>query len=389
MPFREIRGVPARTRGRDTGIKFANGELIGRNPVGVNPAFRVGELICDKSAKEIMLYECKYATSPLSEDKSLVLKVMARNVDWEPEFAAAKVLTPAKIAAWASEARCVNVPVPIYYAFGEDLDHKAIHFIVMERMWKDLWTLAETYQPFSVHTTCSVAFNVLRGLCFLHQHDLAHGDVKPDNIMVAEGDRSLVKLIDFDFVHSISEQKRAVDMHRRLYLEAAKDKHADKDELAELKRDIHYSAPCYGDTDCDFASHCIATGRFTFGMGDVEGLAYTLLWMVDSGALPWTHAKPEEARKMKWGFLKRGSGKARWAPIDEFATMIAKWYVDHEDDGERVPIPMDDLLETVQKGLDPHGRYEWLAKREREQGAVTRSKSNKKMHLASTSGRRK
>lgn len=70
------------------------------------------------------------------------------------------------------------------------------------------WELLSQYiegKRVSKHQVRSVAKQLLRALIVLHEHNIVHKDIKPENIMI--NSFGAVKLIDFDIAHLFSEEK--------------------------------------------------------------------------------------------------------------------------------------------------------------------------------------
>ncbi|MDR3549477.1 MAG: protein kinase [Candidatus Pacebacteria bacterium] len=86
----------------------------------------------------------------------------------------------------------------IYESFEDD--HK--FYIVMELMHGENLMSYITHKPqssFNEKTVASIIKQVLSGLCNCHANNIAHRDIKPDNIMFADKECTQVKLIDFGF----------------------------------------------------------------------------------------------------------------------------------------------------------------------------------------------
>src|SRR6266851_4018853 len=55
-----------------------------------------------------------------------------------------------------------------------------------------------------------ICWDLIKGLGYLHQHDIAHRDIKPDNLLVRKEDFCL-KVIDFDIAIQVKDEDEEVD----------------------------------------------------------------------------------------------------------------------------------------------------------------------------------
>jgi serine/threonine protein kinase len=55
-----------------------------------------------------------------------------------------------------------------------------------------------------------ICWGLIKGLGYLHQHDIAHRDIKPDNLLVSKEDFCL-KVIDFDIAIQVKDEDEEVD----------------------------------------------------------------------------------------------------------------------------------------------------------------------------------
>jgi len=71
---------------------------------------------------------------------------------------------------------------------------------------EDLFNLCG--KRFSLKTTLMVFYQLLERLQFMHERNVIHRDIKPDNIMMGIGDTSnIVHMIDFGLTRSIIDPK--------------------------------------------------------------------------------------------------------------------------------------------------------------------------------------
>lgn len=152
--------------------------------------FRVGDLVGDTYEIRSLLGEGGMGQVYEAFDQRLN-RIVAIKVAW-PTVDATSVRKEARALA-AIRHPCVIA----VYAAGE---HKGTEYIVMERL------LGETLQthirrrvsagkPFSFPDAIDILIHVAEGLAVVHKAGIAHRDVKPDNVMLAPGDRTV--LMDF------------------------------------------------------------------------------------------------------------------------------------------------------------------------------------------------
>jgi serine/threonine protein kinase len=66
------------------------------------------------------------------------------------------------------------------------------------------------YPDSSSSTFRTHCWGLIKGLGYLHQHDIAHRDIKPDNLLVSKEDFCL-KVIDFDIAIQVKDEDEEVD----------------------------------------------------------------------------------------------------------------------------------------------------------------------------------
>jgi serine/threonine protein kinase len=87
-------------------------------------------------------------------------------------------------------------------------------YIVMEYIdGVDVRTLLGRLGPLPVPVACEIVRQAATALAHMHQLDLVHRDISPDNIMLtrASGSHAVVKLIDLGVVKSLGEQSQTLD----------------------------------------------------------------------------------------------------------------------------------------------------------------------------------
>lgn len=87
-------------------------------------------------------------------------------------------------------------------------DPKFIHFVVEYCSGGDLISRIIERKFLSEAAVKRIIFQALLALNYLHERNICHRDVKPDNFMfVTEEEHSDIKLIDFGLSHDFSDKK--------------------------------------------------------------------------------------------------------------------------------------------------------------------------------------
>ncbi len=98
-------------------------------------------------------------------------------------------------------ARLTHPNIVTVHDVGQD---RNTHYIVMEFVdGQDLKKLIRAEAPFSVGRALNLAIQICAGVGYAHRSGLVHADVKPQNVLVAEGD--LVKVTDFGIAQALSD----------------------------------------------------------------------------------------------------------------------------------------------------------------------------------------
>jgi serine/threonine protein kinase len=124
---------------------------------------------------------------------------------------AVKILRPSLIAdpsfleRFRNEARSVarlsHPNIVTVHDVGQD---GSTHFIVMEFIdGVDLKKLVRAEAPFTIQRALDLAIKVSAGVGYAHRSGLVHADVKPQNVLIAEGD--VLKVTDFGIAQALSD----------------------------------------------------------------------------------------------------------------------------------------------------------------------------------------
>ncbi len=124
---------------------------------------------------------------------------------------AVKILRPSLIAdpsfleRFRNEARSVarlsHPNIVTVHDVGQD---GSTHFIVMEFIdGVDLKKLVRAEAPFTLQRALDLAIKICAGVGYAHRSGLVHADVKPQNVLIAEGD--ILKVTDFGIAQALSD----------------------------------------------------------------------------------------------------------------------------------------------------------------------------------------
>lgn len=115
------------------------------------------------------------------------------------------ITDPSFLARFRNEARSVaklaHPNIVTVHDVGQDGN---THYIVMEFVeGQDLKKLIRTQGPFSVERALNIAIQICAGVGYAHRSGLVHADVKPQNVLVADGD--MVKVTDFGIAQALTD----------------------------------------------------------------------------------------------------------------------------------------------------------------------------------------
>ena len=128
-----------------------------------------------------------YLAEHFGLNRQVALKILPADMSRDPEYVA-RFMREAT-AAGRMEHRNI---VPVY-----DVGYaKNRHFIVMQYIdGESLSTVVDNLGPMEPRDAAAVGVGILRGLHHAHERHIVHRDVKPDNVLIAQGNES--KLLDF------------------------------------------------------------------------------------------------------------------------------------------------------------------------------------------------
>ena len=74
---------------------------------------------------------------------------------------------------------------------------------------KSLAKYLKNHQKLTEHQIFNIFYQILKGISFLHSHEIMHRDIKPDNILFSfENDFSTVKIADFSLAEKLNQSKK-------------------------------------------------------------------------------------------------------------------------------------------------------------------------------------
>jgi len=82
--------------------------------------------------------------------------------------------------------------------------------IVMELLYSDLEKIIPKIKNDDWNTRLYVSFKIIKGLCFLHEKEIIHSDLKPSNVLVNKN-LTQVKLADFGLSSVTSQQQSLIN----------------------------------------------------------------------------------------------------------------------------------------------------------------------------------
>ncbi|OHT06997.1 Dual specificity tyrosine-phosphorylation-regulated kinase 3 [Tritrichomonas foetus] len=81
--------------------------------------------------------------------------------------------------------------------------------VTSEILGSDLYETSRKmrFRPFSISQVKSIGHDILKALEFIHDHNIIHCDMKPENVLLCPGSSQNVKIIDFGSSCKVGEQK--------------------------------------------------------------------------------------------------------------------------------------------------------------------------------------
>ncbi len=115
------------------------------------------------------------------------------------------ITDPSFLERFRNEARSVakltHPNIVTVHDVGQDGN---THYIVMEFLeGQDLKKFIRTEAPFSLERALDIAIKICAGVGYAHRSGLVHADVKPQNVLITEG--NIVKVTDFGIAQALSD----------------------------------------------------------------------------------------------------------------------------------------------------------------------------------------
>ena len=168
--------------------------------------------------------------------------------------------------------------IPKVYQYGTSTDYNVM---IMELLGKSLEDLIDQYRMFSIQTVYILLIQMLEALAFIHDNDIVHRDIKPDNFVMGVKSKAYnLYVIDF----GLSREYRDNDSKQH-YPMIKKKKLCGTARYASV-----HALECYEQSRRD----------------DLESVSYVAVYLI-KGELPWqgVKGKTKEERYAKILEMKR------------------------------------------------------------------------------------
>jgi serine/threonine-protein kinase len=138
--------------------------------------------------------------------RPLVIKVLHESLEADP-IAVRRLREEARLARQISHRNVVRVVDDGVTATGAP-------YVVMERAAGiSLGDLVDRDGPLPLGRVRTISSQILSALAAIHQAGLVHGDIKSDNVLVDDGDRDAVTIIDFGLARKSGTRAYGIDEH--------------------------------------------------------------------------------------------------------------------------------------------------------------------------------
>jgi casein kinase I family protein HRR25 len=220
--------------------------------------------------------------------------------------------------------------------------------MIMELLGKSLEDLIDQYRTFSIKTVYILLIQMLEALAFIHDNDIVHRDIKPDNFVMGVNSKAYnLYVIDF----GLSREYRDNESKRHYPL-------IKKKKLCGTARyaSVH-ALECYEQSRRD----------------DLESVSYVAVYLI-KGELPWqgVKGKTKEERYAKILEMKRRMNEddicsgIDGEDVKEFMKYVRGLGYEEEPEYDKWMNRFKDVLKRRFKWKEEY-EYEWSKKRKKKE----------------------
>ena len=237
--------------------------------------------------------------------------------------------------------QCLQSPhIPKVYQYGTSTEYNVM---IMELLGKSLEDLIDQHRTFSVKTVYILLIQMLEALAFIHDNDIVHRDIKPDNFVMGVNSKAYnLYVIDF----GLSREYR--DNESKQHYPMIK-----KKKLCGTARyaSVH-ALECYEQSRRD----------------DLESVSYVAVYLI-KGELPWqgVKGKTKEERYAKILEMKRRMNEddicsgIDGGDVKEFMKYVRELGYEEEPQYEKWMNRFKEVLKRRFKWKEEY-EYEWSRK---------------------------
>ncbi len=284
-------------------------------------------------------------------DRIVAIKILKNEFANDDEFVG-KFKRESQAAASLSHPNIVNI-----YDVGLDEDNgKKIHYIVMEYIrGGTLKDLIRKKGKLSISETIDYSSQIANALEEAHKNNIVHRDIKPQNIMITEG--NMIKVTDFGIARATSS--------------------ATATATSDVLGSVHYSSPEQ------------ARGGYTDEKSDIYSLGIVMYEMA-TGVLPYTGESPitvalkhiqedivfpseknKDIPKSLENIILKAVQKRQSARYKNISEIL--------EDLKKIELNLEESIRSMSEDMDSHTRIIPAIKPEDEEIMSNNIKSNKKV----------